>query len=259
MTSPIQRFLIGVYGMAAATGITRAPIGRRAFELAYLTYKSLIEVGPLDQLKPHVTPGSTVIDVGANLGFFTCRFAEWVEPDGRVIAIEPEPQNIASLRRRLARSGHADRVEIIEGVASERSGTFKLSVDPTHPGNHRIAETGVPVSGWALDDLMAQRAGPPVSFIKIDVQGAEVRVIEGAVALLSSDRPVLLIEIDPAALAAMGESDEALFAALGKQGYVGYRWTRHGVEERIEPRMIVTLAADRQYLDALFLPSKSGI
>ena len=81
------------------------PRPRRAYESVYLAYKRLIEAGPVDGLRGVVATGSTVFDVGANIGFFSFRFARWVGPEGRVIAIEPEARNIASLRRRVARAG----------------------------------------------------------------------------------------------------------------------------------------------------------
>jgi hypothetical protein len=66
---------------------------RRAFLTAYSGYKTWIEAGPIDRLKDFVLPRSAVVDVGANIGFFTLKFARWVGEQGCVIAIEPDLVN----------------------------------------------------------------------------------------------------------------------------------------------------------------------
>ena len=84
---------VASYGMLARTGIMRQAWTRRVFLAAYSVYKTWIEAGPVDRLKDFVLPGSTVVDVGANIGFFTIKFAQWVGEQGRVIAIEPDLEN----------------------------------------------------------------------------------------------------------------------------------------------------------------------
>ena len=129
MKSWLQRLLLGGYAALARTGALSSGPGRRAFEAAYLGYKRFIEAGAVTGLRDHVATGSTVIDVGANIGYFTNTFAEWVGADGQVIAIEPESRNVASLCRRLRKAGLDGRVEVLEGVAAERSGGFRLAIN----------------------------------------------------------------------------------------------------------------------------------
>ena len=69
---------------------------RSVFEACYEIYKRLIEAP--HALRAHVQPGTIVVDVGANVGFFTRYFAEWTGADGRVLAIEPEQQNFERLK-----------------------------------------------------------------------------------------------------------------------------------------------------------------
>src|SRR5437868_9451316 len=103
----IQRGLLRAYSAVRRTGLFDSGPGRDAFEGAYWAYKSLIEARDLGALGAFVAKGSTVVDVGANIGFFTLRFAEWVGPDGRVVAIEPESRNFDCLWARVARRGLA--------------------------------------------------------------------------------------------------------------------------------------------------------
>ena len=73
-------------------------------------YKQYFEAGPIDRLQEFVPSGSLVIDVGANVGFFSLRFAKWVGKGGKVISIEPEDRNYNRLIA-APKAGLFDRVD----------------------------------------------------------------------------------------------------------------------------------------------------
>ncbi len=90
--------------------------------------------------------------------------------------------------------------------------------------------------------------------IKIDVQGAELRVLDGAEAILRRDRPALFIEVDPAALAAFGASAEALFERLNGLGFAPHLLTKSG-PTALAPHDVPALFDRHAYVDVLFLPA----
>ena len=145
-----------------------------------------------------------MIDVGANIGFFTVRFAAWVGSGGCVIAIEPEAENLGALRQRIEKHGIENRVRIVPAVVINTRGTAHLKVNPDHPGDHSVAETGVEVAAVTIDDLVRDENVRTLSLIKIDVQGAEMLVLEGARETLTKMRPTLLIEVGDAQLRNFG-------------------------------------------------------
>src|SRR5207247_124015 len=122
-----------------------------------------------------------------------------------------EPENFARLNRMIAKHGLSSVVETIQAVAAEQEGELKLELNSMHPADHKIATTGIAVTAHTIDDLLAKRNCPAVSLIKIDVQGAEERVLRGATRTLEKSHPALFIEIDDRALAAMGSSADRLF------------------------------------------------
>jgi len=245
-------FFLRLYRMALASGILATRPGRRLFETAYRIYKRTFEGRSIAGLRRFVPPGSLVVDAGANIGIFTEIFAGWVGPAGRVVAIEPEAVNAARLRDRVAGKGLGAVVDIVEGAAGEYSGQARLAVNPHHPGDHRLAESGIAVRMVALDELLnAERA--PVSLIKIDVQGAEVRVIDGARGTIARHRPALFVEIDDSALRAMGSSAVDLAASLLDLGYRPHALSRSGDAIRLDIDTISKQIAERGYTDVLFL------
>jgi FkbM family methyltransferase len=219
MTELLQSICLIAYRIIAATGFFDTRIGEKMFFAAYDSYKEWLEAPAADALVKWVSTGTVVIDVGANVGFFTLRFASWVGQDGRVIAIEPEPKNIRQLRRRIESGQFSGRVDVIEGVAAERSRTLNLVLNPHHPGDHKIGTFGIAVPTWTIDEIMRKWQSPEVSLIKIDVQGAEVRVLRGARETILKWRPTLFVEVDDAALIQAGFSADQLFDEIEGLGY----------------------------------------
>jgi FkbM family methyltransferase len=153
--SHIQVALIKLYSRLQSSHVMQSEMGQCLFEHAYSVYKILLEAGPVERLRSYVLPRSLVIDVGANIGFFTLRFARWLRDDGRVIAIEPEIKNFMALKRRLSKAGLDNRVVVLQAVAAEKNGMLNLEINPHHPADHKIGETGMPTTAITLDGLLA--------------------------------------------------------------------------------------------------------
>lgn len=256
MDSPAQQALLAIYRGVSRTRLLNTPAGAALFEAAYELYKTVLEAGPVGGLASFVPSGSLVVDVGANVGFFTRRFARWVGPAGRVLALEPEARNLTRLKARLARDGLADIVETIDAAAAEKAGTVLLDLNPDNPADHRLGERGVPVASVTLDELVGQRSGRAVSLIKIDVQGSELRVIEGARETIARFRPALFIEVDDAHLRSCGASAAALVDRLDALGYRPHRLLRSGPSAALSPaECLARVARPGQYEDFVFLPA----
>ena len=271
-TGVVQRLLLAVYKGVCRTGLMSTRLGRGVFLAAYERYKVIWDADHLEALAKLVRPGATVIDVGANVGFYTRRFAEWVRPGGEVIAIEPEGVNFASLKRVIARRGLVN-VLGVQAVASESAGSLYLQKNPFHPADHRIAEAAsvaangrcdgtaappcqgscVKVRAVTIDGILRERGWPKVSLIKIDVQGAEERVLRGAMGALRELRPAVFMEVDEAALRAMGSSAESVLELM-----VSCRYEPHRIVNRRPMRVsraeAARLCSNGTYVDYLFLP-----
>jgi hypothetical protein len=99
---------------------------------------------------------------------------------------------------------------------------LRLAINPFHPADHRIGEEGLAVRAWTIDELVAARGWPAISLVKIDVQGAEVRVLRGARATIARFHPPLFVEVDDRALEEAGFSADLLFDEIERQGYRAY-------------------------------------
>lgn len=255
--SLVRDAAVKLFGLMAALGLQRFGPFNRLFLAAYGFYKSHVEAGPVDRLQEFVPPGSLVIDVGANVGFFALRFAKWVGAEGKVIAIEPERQNCANLTGALAREGVAQRVDVREAVAAAAPGSMLLEINPLHPADHKLSRdgTGVAVDAVTLDGLVRECGGLSPSLIKIDVQGAEMLVLQGAAAILKASRPALFVELHEEGLNRFGTSVAAILTHLAGHFYQPYWLMRSGSHPKASADEIHAAVAKVGYVDILFLKS----
>lgn len=148
-----------------------------------------------------VEPGSTVVDVGANHGYYTLLLADLVGPAGRVAAVEPHPKTCELLRRSVDVNGFRSRTSIFECAVSSQDGELLHFFSPENePKNARVVGNapnsgGMTVLGSRLDTLLTE--WPRIDFMKIDVEGAEEAAVDGAWTRIEKDRPDLLIEYSP--------------------------------------------------------------
>jgi FkbM family methyltransferase len=202
-----------------------------------------------------VPAGSLVIDVGANVGFFSLRFAQWVGDRGKVIAIEPEDQNYVSLVEAIQRQGFSSRVETLKAVAAATGGEMFLEINPVHPADHKISRdgTGLPVSAVTLDQLVQAKPGLRLALVKIDVQGAEMMVLKGAGRILKQSNPALLVELSEEALNKFGSSVSEILKYLAELGYEAFWLMPEGPHAKASDADIHAKVAQTGYLDVLFI------
>jgi FkbM family methyltransferase len=254
----IRSSAVRLFGVMVKLGIRRLPLFDRTFLALYGAYKKHFEAGPVDRLREFVPPASVVIDVGANVGFFTLRFAEWVGGAGEVISIEPEARNYEILTAALDRAGLSARVRNLKAAATAVAGAARLEINPLHPADHKLSRdgTGLPVDGVTLDQLVHDAGRLRPSLVKIDVQGAEMLVLRGASTILKLAGPALFIELHEEGLRKFGTSVSAVLDHLSSLGYAAYWLMRRGPHVKTSAAEIHAKVAQAGYVDVLFLKAR---
>lgn len=168
-------------------------------------------------------PG-TLVDVGANIGLTSVPVARRLGVTCH--AFEPDPVNFALLRRNVEANDVGARVTAHHLAVMDRDGTFELEQSPDNLGDHRVrlgkAAAGaygeqrrhvVEVQARRLDTVLEGLDLPRPLLLKVDVQGAEVRVLSGAVRTVAA-ADVMFLEYWPYGLRRMGDGAEALLAVI---------------------------------------------
>jgi FkbM family methyltransferase len=185
-----------------------------------------LEPGTRRVVSKLLAPGMNFVDIGAHIGLLTLAGARAVGPSGKVLAIEPVPQTFELLKQALAINGLAQRVEVrclAAGARRERCKFFVRSVlghssfirsDTLSDAN--TVEIEVDVS--PLDDLVPK--GERVDLVKIDVEGAELAVLEGMTRVIAENPDIAIIaEFGPSHLKANQISPESWFSAFRDRGF----------------------------------------
>jgi FkbM family methyltransferase len=157
----------------------------------------------LDAIKTFVSPGQTVYDVGANIGYVSLALAKAVGQTGRVVAFEPLPENLARLEANLALNAVGKRVKIVSAAVGERASQEQFLEHQSGAMGKLRASTGrqaeyersLTVQVVALDDWTADNNYEPPKLIKVDVEGGEAAVFWGMSDLLEQSRPTILLEL----------------------------------------------------------------
>ena len=162
-----------------------------------LYYAGSFEKNLEDLMDALVKPGMTVLDIGANVGCHTVRFARNVSPAGRVIAVEPTAAAGRRLRRNVELNGFRNVQIHPVGLSDREEGLRQVSFQSSYPLNGRLVVVEETVRLTSLDLLLEENAVTGVSFIKLDVDGHEEAVIRGALQTLRRDAPTLVVEVTP--------------------------------------------------------------
>ena len=146
-----------------------------------------------DRLPEWLGEGDTALDVGANVGHFTCRMSELVGATGRVVAFEPVPDTFAALATNVKSFRHAN-VTLVNAAVGDATAAVGLSVPNRADGSYlaHVSDDG-PLRCLCLS-VDALHLPGPVKLVKIDAEGYEPKVLAGMRGLLGRDRPTVILE-----------------------------------------------------------------
>jgi len=146
-------------------------------------------------------PGMTVFDVGANFGYYTVLFGQAVGATGQVVAIEPVPATASVLRRTIALNGLSNHTRLVTAAANDRDDLeVHMVVPPGEPKNAAVVADSSPgsiVVPTVTIDRIA-RDLPRLDLVKIDAEGAEVKILAGMEETIERLAPKILLEFNAA-------------------------------------------------------------
>jgi FkbM family methyltransferase len=155
-------------------------------------------VSEANLVKSLLAPGMNVVDVGANIGYYTLMFAQVLGPAGRIIAIEPSPENLTELKLNIERN----KLRSVE-IVPKAVGNVRKRVGLRSGINSGVVRDDTPVYS-VEQDLIDNIITDPIDFMKLDIEGYEGFALEGAQRILTKFRPTVFLEIHPLELKQYG-------------------------------------------------------
>jgi len=191
-----------------------------------LSMNTNFEPAETELIRKTVKEGDIVLDIGANIGVYTVMIAEIVGEKGKVYAFEPDPTNFAILKKNVEINGYKN-VILIDKAVSSKKGKLKLFLCEENTGDHKIYDSKenrkfVEIESIRLDDYFSDYKGK-IDFIKMDVEGSEPGVINGASKILTKNTHLKIVtEFYPMLIEEYGYSYEQYLKDIFKLGFSVY-------------------------------------
>lgn len=204
-----------IYLDPSDTGVARYLLEDGVYE----TYETLL-------FKNAVKEGMVVVDVGANIGWYTLVAAARVGDRGRVYAFEPDPSNYALLMKNIQANGYGNVIAVQKAISRE-TGTARLFLCVDNKGDHRIYDShdgreAITVSVTSLDEFFRDNECP-IDIIKMDMQGAEIAGLQGMSKVIKSNTDLMIFtEFWAVGLRNFGSSPAEFVEILRGHGFEVY-------------------------------------
>jgi FkbM family methyltransferase len=202
----------------------------------------------------HFTPGMTFVDIGANVGLYSALAIR--HGAGCVLSMEPMPENFAFLEKTIAANSPSCPVTLEQAAAGRESGELTLHLNPENKGDNRLypdalLKDSVTVSVKKLDDVCRRLEISKIDFLKIDVQGAEMLVLEGAEKTLkNSPSCIIMTEFWPDGLKKCGTNPGNYLQAFADLGFQ-IRELRHGKLLSRSAEELIASTPGRKYINLI--------
>ena len=213
-----------------------------------LSIYGIYEPFETELLKKLIKKNNIIIDVGANIGYYTLIATKCAGKNGKVYAFEPDPTNFAILKKNANINGY-NNIILTQKAISNKTGKAKLYLCTKNTADHKIYDDGtnrkfIEIDSIRLDDFF-KNFNEEINLIKIDTQGAEGHVLQGMISLIERNKNIkIIIEFWPSGLQKDGFNPKDLLMSLKKHGFNLYIINEKS--ERLEPVNIDSLL--KQYV-----------
>ena len=233
---------------------------------SYLSRGKLYEPDLSYFLMNILNKGDVFVDVGAHVGFFSMIAAKLVGPEGRVIAFEPEEDNLKTLKNHID-INIASNIEVVEKVVCDTDGSRTFYINRDNDGGHCLWDVGVhpfnklsaanpkplTLEAVTLDTALGERNIENVKILKIDTEGAEQQVCNGARQALERHAiPFVISELNEFGLQQLDTSQECFRAFMKDLGYDTFLMDREGGFPKLVPNSVAIASKSKSVSNVLF-------
>ncbi|MCZ8286432.1 MAG: FkbM family methyltransferase [Bacteroidia bacterium] len=199
----------------------------------YKSFKNKQDAFEISLMKTYIAPGDTVLDIGANIGFYAEILSGCVGNQGKVHCFEPDTTNFMHLKARCAALAN---VSINNKAVADSTKTLKIYTSKQLNVDHRTYKPDeydqeIDIDAVAIDDYLA---GASVNFIKMDIQGFEMSAVKGMVKTLNSPNLKMLSEFWPYGMRKAGTNVLEYYTFLKQCGFFIYLIEHKALKELTE-------------------------
>lgn len=188
------------------------------------------EIEESNFLKKFLKKGMNVIDIGANIGYYTVLFSKWVGDEGKIFAFEPDPNSFNILAKNIS-VNNCNNVSLYQNAVSEKEGSTSLFVNYKDPGDNRIIDfyaydgdedrKKIETSMVTLDSIIDK--DEKIDLIKMDIQGSEMLALLGMERTINDNEKLnMFVEFWPYGIEKSGFSPQDFIEKIKSLGFKIY-------------------------------------
>lgn len=211
----------------------------------------------IDFFLRHLKGNMTLVDVGANIGLYSCLALASKHHTGKIVAFEPHRESLEYLKTNLTRNAKDQEVILIEAAAANVNGTVELYANPENKGDNRLyaadeLEPAGSVDARSIDSVCEENNIQAINFLKVDVQGAESGVIAGACKVLNhSTDCIVMTEFWPQGITSEGSSPAEYIAKLNEIGFTLFEFDEVGSLKPFDAEASLRTLNGRKYANLI--------
>tara|TARA_B100000767_G_C19711537_1_gene513029 strand:- start:461 stop:1384 length:924 start_codon:yes stop_codon:yes gene_type:complete len=176
-------------------------------------------------LKKIIDTGQVVIDIGANMGWYSIHFSKWVGGSGKIFAFEPVPEIHEELRSNI-KLNFCQNIKVFNCALGNKNESILFNVSNFEGGSGASSENlkfgkEIKVTKRKLDDVMSEQNINNIDFLKIDIEGGELNMLKGAEKIIEKYKPKIFLEIVDIHCDRFGYLPEDVFNFLYNKNYNG--------------------------------------
>jgi FkbM family methyltransferase len=220
-------------------------------DLFWLDIKDVWEIYHIKEL---LDPGSVVFDIGANFGFYSCMIAKILGEECTVHSFEPLAYSFQRLKTNISINDFEGCIQSHKFGVSDKKGKAAMEHKAGNSGAAHIIEDRGDIDITTVDEFCDELKIDKIDFMKIDVEGFELRVLLGAEKMMRHSMPSVLIEINPPTLKRYGLKPLDVINKLTDYGYNMY------VAKREKLERLANLPDGEDYIDVFCIhPNRAAI
>ncbi len=202
-------------------------------------------------VKGVIKKGDIAADLGANIGYYTLLFAKLVGKNGKVFAFEPEPKNFELLKKNIETNDYSNhRIHLIKKVIFNKSGKIKLYLNEQNTGDHKIIPSEKKSIECEMTTLDNELKNQKISFMKIDIQGAEGGALLGMKNILKNNKNLkIMMEFSPCRIEKTGIKIKKIVSLLNKNKFNVYEITNKGLSKTTFNDLLKKYPKNKEYIN----------
>ena len=224
----------------------------------YSVFKNKQDAFEIQILKEHIQPGFTVLDIGANIGFYAKLLSELTGKSGAVHCFEPDTVNFSHLKKSV---GQINNITLNHLAVNATTEIIKIYTSKELNVDHRTYQPEdfdqeIEIAAISIDDYVSRNKISKIDFIKMDIQGFEMQAIKGMSNTLASNPKIQLIsEFWPYGLNKAGSSAMEYFNYLRSKNFICYLLEKNNLKQ-LDTDMVVKMEhlGKEHYFNILALP-----